>query len=80
MKLYITEMRENGDDTIFEWIGKDKRFILWFDNNECDTIFVTKNWEDPDGDYGEKLKNEVLEKMYNKIGKILRVGTLNKDD
>jgi hypothetical protein len=75
MKLHITEITEFGDEAVFEWIGSDKRFILWFDEKECDAIFVTKNWEDPDGDYAEKLNAETLEKMYDRIGRILKKET-----
>lgn len=69
MKLHISEP-ESGD-LILEWVGEDKRFIIWADNEECDWIYVTKNHEDKDDMAGDKLDNEVLELLYNRIGKIL---------
>jgi hypothetical protein len=74
LKLHITETTEFGNDTVFEWIGEDKRFILWFDDKECDVIFVTRNHNDPDGDYSEKLDRCALEKLYNRVGKLLNYG------
>jgi hypothetical protein len=55
------------DEYMIEWVHKNIRFIIWFDNNEAGWCYVDNN---DTQDYGN-IELLILKKIYKKIGKIL---------
>jgi hypothetical protein len=54
-----------------EWIGEGKRFYIGFEGDEVFWHYVTKDHSDVDDMSSGDLDKEVLEYMYQRIGKIL---------
>lgn len=63
------KLHKSGDEKELdlEWISGNHRFLIWLDDSEAGWAFVSKT-EDM---FGGIIEKEVLESLYEKIGKIL---------
>ena len=76
MKLYYYDSHEENTDKELdiEFISNNARFGMWFDDKEAGWFYVHKeSFEDEKtiDDLCGNLNKELLELMYNRIGKIL---------
>jgi hypothetical protein len=77
MELYYhnNENDEGHEDVLaLEFISDSARFGLWFENKEAGWYYVYENMFDDDNtsdDLCGNLDKELLELMYQKIGRIL---------
>lgn len=75
MRLSWREYQEEGDLTM-EWIEPTRSFGMWFDDKEGGWYFVERDsLEDlSEDDVCGSLDKDLLEKIYERIGKILEKG------
>lgn len=57
--------------TLYEWIGKTARFILWFDNEGCTYTWASKPSEEHECE-GEVLTIEQLKELRDLIDKAIQ--------
>ncbi len=68
LNSYENYNNEDDNDYNLEWIGKNNRFGMYFNNNEAGWFFVNKNFIDDGSDI---ISSDILEEIYKRIGIIL---------